>query len=197
MYFFFGKERARKRGEKKEEGRKIAGLTRNGKRDERGENFSERGGERCSLEGWNWRRRGGKKHRQKWHQQVPDRRGSFVKRTAIVAECSREMFCNSPRSVCIGCFAFEDPLLALMPRSLPLPLILINPPMTFGRGRIVIRTGRTGWIVARIIWIRETSLFSFFFFFCSFFFVSNTTCFSPFMTRFENKLQFKYSLIWY
>lgn len=56
--------------------------------------------------------------------------------------------------------------------SIPLPPsvpILINPPMTFGRGRIVIRTERTGWIVARIIWIREMSLLSFFFFFVSFF----------------------------
>lgn len=113
---------------KREKGKKgkIAGLTCSGKHDWRrkGENFcggrGEGWGERCSLEGWNWRQRGPKKHRQKWHQQVPEE-GKFRE---AHGNCGRVFAWNVlqlSRGVRIGCFAFEDSLLALMPRSLPSP----------------------------------------------------------------------------
>lgn len=64
--------------------------------------------ERCWLEGWDRR---DEKHRQKWHQQVPEE-GKFREAHGNCGRGSREMFCNSPEAFADWLFRRVDSLLA-------------------------------------------------------------------------------------
>lgn len=136
---------------KREKGKKgkIAGLTCSGKHtigDEREKISVEEGGRDGANDARSRVGTGGREDRKNIGRSGINRfqrRGSFVKRTAIVAECSREMFCNSPEAFALvvspSRIPFSrwclDPNHPLSPPSIP---ILINPPMTFSWGRIVI-----------------------------------------------------------
>lgn len=118
---------------KREKGKKgkIAGLTCSGKHtigDEREKISVEEGGRDGANDARSRVGTGGREDRKNIGRSGINRfqrRGSFVKRN-----CGRVFAWNVlqlSRGVRIGCFAFEDSLLALMPRSQPSPSPSLHP----------------------------------------------------------------------